>query len=181
MARTVLYKLESSLPSPGRLGGQETDGFRFEFWRPSILRRVPPGKGKKYLFYWLFHYLRVFRNRDYSAVLVYEGDILASSLLVVPAYYKWPFMADNDLQLTYVLPPPDYRGRGLAELAVRLAIQENIQERRAIWYVTNSENIASRNLCEKVGFGLFSFGVSNGFMKVLKPCNDMVCKDNGKV
>lgn len=157
MPQTVLYKLDKPLAADPSLGAA-VNGFRVVLWKPSFGHLVPPGKGRKYCAYWLFHFLRIFRNRDYSAVLVYTGETLASSLLVVPAYYKWPFMGKDDVQLAYVLTRPDYRGKGLAERAVRLAIQKNQQDGRTFWYVTNTENVTSRNLCEKVGFEFVGFG-----------------------
>ena len=101
---------------------------------------------------------------------MYEGKILASSLLVVPAYYKWPFTADNDLQLTYVLTHPEYRGWGLAESTVRMAIRQNQRAGRCIWYVTNTKNVASRNLCKKMGFEFAGFGAKIGLS--LQQVND---------
>ncbi len=162
MARTVLYKLDSS-----RAAGVASDSpgsdFRLVNWRPGLTQVVPPGKGAKYFFYSLFHWLRIFRNRAYSALLLYDGEVLAASLLVVPTYYKWPFMAEQDVQLTYVLTRPEYRGKGLAEYLVRLAIAKNQQAGRNIWYVTNTENSPSRNLCEKVGFVFAGYGAKSGF------------------
>lgn len=163
MIRTVLYRADKLLKKDGSLTDSANTDFRSIFWRPSLLQVVPPGKGKKYFFYWLFHYLRIFRNRDYSAVLVYDGYTLASSLLVIPTYYKWPFMAANDVQLIYVLTRPEYRGKGLAERAVRLAILDTQKEERTIWYVTNSENFASKGLCEKIGFTFAGFGKKIGY------------------
>lgn len=162
MAQTVLYKLAAPQPA-NPVVEAATNDFSFILWKPSLGKLIPPGKGKKYFFYWLFHYLRVFGNRDYSALLVYNGEVLASSLLVVPSYYKWPFMKKDDVQLTYVLTRPEYRGKGLAEQAVRLAIAHNQHPGRAVWYVTNTENVASVRLCEKVGFESAGYGLKSGF------------------
>lgn len=115
-------------------------GFRFVLWKPSLTHFIPQGKNRKYFLYWLFHFLAVFKNKDYSALLVYDVNKLISSLLIVPAYFKWPFMSKNDLQFAYILTHPDYRGRGIAEKAIKFAIQKMTLENRCFWYVTDTGN-----------------------------------------
>ena len=119
---------------------------------------IPPARGKKYLIYWVFHFLKVFTNRDYSAVLVYEKDNLIASMLIVPAHFKWPFMRKDDLQFTFVMTHPEHRGKGIAEMMLRFAIEILNQDNRFFWYVTDNENIASIRLCTKVGFELKGYG-----------------------
>jgi ribosomal protein S18 acetylase RimI-like enzyme len=145
--------------------------FRYVLWQPSFRDFVPPGKNRKYFFYWLFHYLGIFRNRDYQAVLVYEGTKLVSSLLIVPAHYKWPFMGNNDVQLTYVLTLSEYRGMGLAEKAIRFAIRKAGAKGRFFWYVTNVDNHTSIRLCKRVGFEFYSDAQRQGLLKIIKPFN----------
>ena len=143
----------------------EQAAFDFVFWKPSFRRFVPPGKSRKYVIYWIFHYLRIFRNRDYAALLRYDGDTCVSSLLIVPAYYKWPFMKPDDLQMTYVITHRDYRRRGLSEKLLRHAFRETCRPERTLWYITDRDNKASRNLCTKVGFGLHAYATNRGILK----------------
>ena len=73
------------------------DRYRFVFWRPGIFRVVPPGLPFKFVLWWLAHYLRVFRNRDYSVLYIMDGDIIAHHLVVVPSYYRWPLMGNSEV------------------------------------------------------------------------------------
>jgi ribosomal protein S18 acetylase RimI-like enzyme len=164
--RTIIYK-GTDFDMSG-FSAMQDSRFRYVFWKPSLQRIVPPGKNKKYFFYLLFHYLAIFRNTDYSAVLVYDGEKLVSSLLVVPAHYKWPFMSRLDVQFTYILTHPDYRGMGLAEKAIRFAIGKAGNKGRCFWYVTDSENNTSIRLCTRIGFKFYSYAERTSILRILK-------------
>lgn len=164
---TVVYKLGyDKVGAEATLSGNA--GYRMVLWQPSANSFIPPGKSKKYFIYWLFHRLKIFKNKDYAAVLVYDRQQLITSLLIVPAYYKWPFMEKNDLQLTYVMTKPDYRGKGIAEEAVRYALDSLKKEGRDFWYVTDTGNTASIKLCSKTGFQLFGYAQRQGLQKILR-------------
>jgi ribosomal protein S18 acetylase RimI-like enzyme len=147
----------------------EMEHYEFVMWRPTLSRFTPPAKGKKYFLYWLFHFLRIFANKDYCCVQVFHDGSLVSSLLVVPRYFKWPFMEKNDLQFTYVMTHRDHRGKGIAEKAIRYAIEKLNSRDRKFWYVTDISNNPSITLCNKVGFNFFSYGEKKGFLKNIKP------------
>ena len=129
---------------------------------------IPPNKSIKYIFYWFFHYLHIFKNRDYSALLVYEEKNLIASMLIVPAHFKWPFMKSDDLQFTYVLTAPMFRGKGIGEMMLRRAIREYQRNNREFWYVTDKNNYASIRLCSKAGFEFWSDARRHGILNVLK-------------
>ena len=73
-------------------------------------------------------------------------------MLIVPTYFQWPFMADNDVQMTYVMTTYDARKQGWGEYLLRQGMQLFCREGRSVWYVTDTNNVASRKLAEKVGF-----------------------------
>lgn len=135
----------------------------FILWKPSLVHLTPSNKNLKYVVYWLFHMLKVFNNSSYSSVLVYDGDLIVASLLVVPAYYKWPFMKRNDVQFTYVLTSKKYRGQGLAKRMISFAAN-NINTENC-WYVTNKSNLASIKVAEGMGFKIVGTGVRVGLFK----------------
>lgn len=147
---TLIYKLSEAKVSDPEI----YDQFSIHWWRPGLNNFIPPGKGKKYFAYWLFHYLGIFRNKDYGAVLVKDKGELIASLLVVPAHFKWPFMAADDLQFTYVLTSPEFRGKGIGGQMLHFAIKEFQKPGRTFWYVTDTGNISSQRLAEKRGFKL---------------------------
>lgn len=150
MKKTVIYKFDQE-----KNANPDTvlpENYHLKWWRPSLNRFIPPRKSKKYVMYWLFHYLRVFKNRDYAALLLYDKQTLITSFLIVPAYYKWPFMGKNDLQFTYVMTHKNYRGKGLAATALMYAMKKFYHSGRSFWYVTDTENEASMRVAEKLGF-----------------------------
>ncbi len=134
------------------------DNYDFRIWTPAISNMIPPRKPKKYLLFTLFHYLGIFRNPNYCAVLVYDKmagvDHCIASLLVVPKYYKWPFMAKGDLQFIYVMTNSEYRGRGLATMMMSHVSQLEKYKGKRFWYVTNGWNKASQKTAVKTGFAL---------------------------
>ncbi|WP_114752699.1 GNAT family N-acetyltransferase [Pleomorphovibrio marinus] len=149
----------------------ENSILKFEIWRPSIKNFIPKGYGKKYLSFWVFHYLKVFKNRNYHAILAYKENKLIGSLLLVPKYYKWDFMENNDLQITYVKVNKDERGQGYGEILMKFTLQylENIKF-GDLWYITDTNNMTSQNLAYKCGFFLYSecTRFEKLFFKILK-------------
>lgn len=128
------------------------DRYRFVSWRPGIFRIVPPGLSFKLAFWWLAHYLRVFRNRDYSVLYIMDGDIIAHHLVVVPSYYRWPLMGNSDVQISSTHTYPKYRRRGLATAGLRKAIALMKKPGRRFWYVSSEKNAPSIALCKTAGF-----------------------------
>lgn len=135
----------------------EKKAYTYKFWKPSLKSFSPPALPRKYLLWWCFHYLHIFKNKAYSAVLVYEKEVLIHSYCIVPAYFRWPFMQENDVQLAYVVTHPDYRGKGIAAEAIAFGASEIAKERN-VWYVTDVTNESSIRLAKKSGFEVYSYG-----------------------
>jgi ribosomal protein S18 acetylase RimI-like enzyme len=121
MNNTLIFKTKSDYISKSNISLPV--GFKIIVWKPSLLNFIPPWQGKKYIIYWLFHFLHIFRNKEYSAILIYHDSVLAASLLIVPSHFKWPFMKKDDVQFTFVMTSPSYRGRGIGEQMLRFAIK----------------------------------------------------------
>lgn len=128
---------------------------KFQRWSPSMTSLVPKGKPKKYLMFSLFSFLRIFKNKHYGSYYLMDSKNHASSLMVIPAYFRWPFMQSNSVQFTYVITANEYRGQGLAwqgiYQAYRVLKEEGVTN---FWYVTDSENSSSQRLAAKMGFKL---------------------------
>ena len=121
-------------------------------WTPSIRSWKPKDKPGKYRLFALFHWFGVFSNSDYSAICLRQNGALKASMLVVPRYYRWPFMGANDLQFTYVVTQTTERGKGWGTILLSQGVRIFRKKNRGIWYVTDTHNIASQRLAEKVGF-----------------------------
>ena len=127
-------------------------GFDLTIWRPTGLRIIPEYFPRKYFGYWLAHRLGLFPNKDYSAVIIKDNDKFVLKMLVVPRYFKWPFMGPNDLQFIYGTTNPDYRRLGVARIAMDIAISHLSTDGRKFWGVISEDNQPSIKWVEKVGF-----------------------------
>jgi RimJ/RimL family protein N-acetyltransferase len=122
-------------------------------WRPGVLSFIPPNSPASYLFLWLMHILKIFKNGDYSAYSIVENENNVCSLVCVPSLYKWPFMGGNDLQIKNVFTLESYRGKGYATKLINFVLQAfPNRDDRIFWYMTDEHNIPSQKLCEKIGF-----------------------------
>ena len=141
------------------------EGYDVQIWRPSIRSWKPPGKGWKYLIYTLFYFGKVFKNDRYQALLIRscKSKEIVASLLIVPAYYKWKFMSDHDVQLTYVLVNTNNRGKGLGKVVLAVAIKSLMNLKGNVWYVTTKDNLRSQKLAERSGFVFYGYGKRGAF------------------
>src|SRR5690606_17875200 len=99
-----------------------------------------------------------------------EGK-LAHFFCVVPKYYRWPFMKDKDVQITYVITEEAYKGRGFAFKGISQALNR-LPKDGDVWYVTDTDNIPSQKLALKLGFELYGEGYREkslgGLVKILR-------------
>jgi RimJ/RimL family protein N-acetyltransferase len=64
-------------------------------------------------------------------------------------------MDKGAVQFTYVMTSSNYRGRGLAWQGIYKAYNDLKKNGiNQFWYITDSENLASQRLAEKMGFEL---------------------------
>lgn len=148
---------------PARLG-VPPDGARraqVRLWRPGDTAPGPDSfTGRAHLAYLAFHRLGVFANRDYSALCLEDetGRPLHVSY-IFPRFFRFPFMAADDLQIGATYTDPDARGRGLAQRGLIEAVRRLACPGRAFWYLTETANAASCTVAEKAGFDLAGHGV----------------------
>jgi RimJ/RimL family protein N-acetyltransferase len=141
-------------------GADDAMPYSLEVWRPSAFRIVPPSLSSPLsALLWCAHYARVFHSREYQALLLWDGNQIVHRTCVIPACFRWPFMAPCDLQISSVWTHPDYRGRGLATWAVRKAMRMSREPGRSFWYITRENNSPSIALCTKAGFRLVGHAV----------------------
>jgi len=158
----------------GKVGGGSAELRHLQVdWSPSPTRWIPPDKSTKYLFYSIFHYARIFRNQDYCWMALTEADVevpaLKVSMLCVPAHFRWPFMAKNDIQFIYVFARPGERGKGWGVKLLDAGLRSLAIPGRTFWYVTDEDNIPSQKLALRAGFGLAGKAVGrSGIFKRLQ-------------
>ena len=108
---------------------------------------------------WLiFHYLRIFSNPSYSVFVIYNKDLLVHRSHVFPPYFRFPFMAERDIQIGDTWTHPDFRGHGLATFALFEIVRRYSSSNLCIWYVVEETNLSSVKVATKVGFSLIGKG-----------------------
>lgn len=133
-------------------------GYSCTLWNPGLLRVRPKGLTLyPYVVWWLFHHLRVFANRGYAIVLIHHQGQLVHHSTITPGYFRFPFMAESDLQVGSTWTSPEYRGKGLGALGLRTALAS--VGRRVCWYLAEEDNLPSIRVAEKAGFVLAGAGV----------------------
>lgn len=157
MMRHHFYQLRPDQPILGSVDAAR--GLRAVLWRPSATEITPPGvNGAVFKVWWAFHQLRIFANRAYALMLIYDGERLVHRSGVYPRYFRFPFMGDRDLQIGDTWTDPEYRGRGLAQAAIVLIVRAVAEPHRTLWYLAEAGNEASVQVIERVGFTFVGSG-----------------------
>jgi RimJ/RimL family protein N-acetyltransferase len=142
-------------------------GLTLEFWRPGRGRLRPPGvPATPFLVWGLFHLLRVFTSRDYAMVLIFERGTLVHRTCLLPAHYRFPFMAAGDLQAAGIWTHPDKRGTGLGLAALQEVARRHQVGGRVLWYMVREDNLASIRLAEKGGFHFWGNGLKTAMLGI---------------
>ena len=132
-------------------------------WWPSLRQPWPRGAfdlGLKvrFLFRCVLHYLPLLANRECGAICVYFAEHLVHYSAFAPRYWRFPFMADNDLQIGNTWTDPSHRGRGLAGFALEKILVLKRKPGRYFWYVVEAINRPSIRVVERAGFELAAEG-----------------------
>jgi len=107
------------------------------------------------IYYNLLRFFKVINKDVYISYITKENEIV-SYAVCYPKSFKYPFMESNDYQIGSVYTDVKHRKKGYSELVIQKIIQ-NINCSR-IWYLTESDNIPSINLCKKMNFKYFNNG-----------------------
>lgn len=138
--------------SPPPRGDSESSHFTLVHWRPTLFSRHPAGDARPVLLvWWLFHSLRIFANRDYGQLVIYDGEKVIHRSATFPRWPRFPFMEKADLQIGDTWTHPEYRGRGLAAIAIREILHQSAGEGRTFWYIAAAENLASIKAAQRAG------------------------------
>ena len=105
-----------------------------------------------FVVWWVMHYLGAFTNLGYRVFVIRDAEIVVHHSCVFPRYFRFPFMAEGDLQIGDTWTAPEHRGKGLATFALRKVVELCAKPGRKFWYVVADDNIPSIRVGEKVGF-----------------------------
>ena len=128
-------------------------GMTLEFWRPKLWRPLPGGfPPHPFLLFYLLHFLGIFTSRNYGIVIIRKDGQELHHTALVPAYFRFPFMKPNDLQIMCVWTKEDCRGTGVGFLGLQEAMKWVQDPDLTFWYMVMDTNTLSIRLAEKAGF-----------------------------
>jgi len=148
-----------SLDGPPAITDDLPDGYAFRVWTPTMRHPVPPTMGLSSAALTLFHYCGLFASDRYRVIYILQGDRIVHRSCILPRYFRWPFMDEDDLQISSTWTVPEFRGKGLASCALAHIVRTMAAAGRRFWYVTTEINIPSIRVCRRVGFELLSYGI----------------------
>lgn len=128
-------------------------GIRLIWWQPSWTRIFPPHhKSLRNFVFWLLNRLKIFKNDSYAALILedYEGKLVHRTLCI-PAWFQFPFMEPDDVQLGDVYTAPSARRSGMGVFALLLCLGRLSRADRNIYYVAQPTNMPSHHLAQKAG------------------------------
>jgi len=131
-------------------------GYQYQWWHPCLQQPIPPTLPLINIAWSIFHFLHIFSNRHCSVLLIRHGSRIVHRSCVLPRFFRWPFMAADDLQITAVWTHPEFRHLGLARFALTTILQRFSDGKRTLWYLTQSDNPASLALSHAAGFSPFA-------------------------
>ena len=135
-------------------------GYTSEAWRPGMISIKANGIPVfPFVVWWIFHILHVFANRYYGLFIIRSGNKVIHRSVITPRYFRFPFMAADDIQIGDTWTDPSERGRGLATIALDSVLRTPLSRKRTCWYVVEPSNLASIRVVEKAGFALAGRGI----------------------
>lgn len=131
-----------------------------EVWKPTLRRLVPKSPAKAPFFVWsALKFLKLFGSAHYVVFFVKHGGRVVHYSVVLPKYFRTPFMGKNDLQIGPCWTHNEHRRKGIASYVIHEILESYKEADRRFWYIVREDNIPSRRLVEKAGFTLYGKGV----------------------
>jgi GNAT superfamily N-acetyltransferase len=112
----------------------------------------------RFAFRYLLDYAGLFSNREAGTLCIHYGNRLVHYSGFTPRYWRFPFLADQDLQIGDTWTDPAHRGKGLAGYALEEIMEIKQAPGRGFWYVVEDKNAPSIRVVERAGFELLGIG-----------------------
>jgi hypothetical protein len=135
------------------------EGCGFKSWRPADDGLPPFGPhAAENLVWFAFDRLGLFASHAFEELSVWRAGRMAHRLIVTPRWFRFPFMAEADLQIGALWTEPQVRRLGFAKAAIAEAHRRYAAPGRCFWYVVDDENAASIGLAEACGYRMVGSG-----------------------
>ena len=134
-------------------------GLELRCWAPASDGYPPAGsRNLANHFWWALTQSGGFARRDFAEISIRHGSRVVHRLIVTPAWYRFPFMAPEDLQIGALWTSPEARRKQLARAAIGEAHRRFGASGPCFWYVANADNHASVALARSCGYELVATG-----------------------
>lgn len=136
--------------------------YSWRIWWPTWRSPWMPGAGARealrYFSRTLVYAAGGFSGEDCGALIICSDRNLVHYSGFTPRYWRFPFMADADLQIGDTWTHPAHRGSGLALFALTRIINELHLQTRRFWYVVEDYNHSSIRVAQKAALQLAAEG-----------------------
>jgi RimJ/RimL family protein N-acetyltransferase len=134
-------------------------GLTFHCWTPAT-EGYPPAGSRTFAnyFWWALIKSGGFARSDFAEISVRDGSRILHRLIVSPAWYRFPFMGPQDLQIGAIWTLPEARRKQLARAAIGEAHRRFGTSETCFWYLAGAGNHASEALARSCGYELVATG-----------------------
>lgn len=161
MAKEILYyKIEKGSEILANSLENSDSKLELKLFKPTLFNIMPPNYFKfSFLVWWLFWILRILEDKYFIGLVYNQDNKIAHHFIVLPKFFKYPFMAKGDFQIGDVWTSPSYRGLNLSAYAISTILKDILKvDNNSIWYLTTPENYPSIKVAEKLGIPFFNLG-----------------------
>lgn len=160
MAEVLFFHREPDIEHDVPVIPKGENGYDVEVWRASLRSPLVPGAADPRLWAYSVMFGVVPPTHGAFGAIVLRGadGAVAHRSLVFPRFARFPFMAQNDLQIGATSTQAPARGIGLATHALTAAVAHFAGPHRAFWYLTEEDNHSSVAVALKCGFSLVGRG-----------------------
>jgi RimJ/RimL family protein N-acetyltransferase len=132
-------------------------GHKIRCWKPDH-DGLPAAAARRLsnYFWWFLTRIGGFSRPDFAEFRIERTGQVLHRLIVTPRWYRFPFMAPDDLQIGNVWTAPEARREQLARIMMA-EVHRRFGD-RTIWYVTDCANEASAALARSCGYRLVARG-----------------------
>lgn len=131
-------------------------------FKPDWTHITPKGMKNSFGFimWWLLS-LVIWRQqgKNYEHYIVYAGERLIHYCIVLPKYYRYPFMGDNDIQIGPFWTAEEYRGQGICPFVIHEIVKRYKSRKKYAHIITRENNVESQRSIMKAGFDIYGYGV----------------------
>jgi hypothetical protein len=137
--------------------------YQYTVIKPTLLNSGPGlSQNSISLLFWklyAFVFLWKLRGKNFEVHLLHDGDKLVHFTVVLPKYFRFPFMADDDIECGPSWTDSQYRGKGLFPVILETICRRFAGIKANCWALCEYSNYSSQKAIAKAGFTLFGEGI----------------------